>query len=190
MSDYPMPHGPVAVRTPHPSVIVGQAQSTAFASGKNLIVLHYGVLPDRCIKCNGVADAKPYKKRYYWHHPAWYLLILLALLLYAIVALCIRKDMKLVIPMCRQHRKQRMVNTLIWVGALVLGVVMFVAAAATESVALLLLGLILFLGGLIYGLVVSHLLVPRFMDDYLGKFTGAGPAYLASLPKWQGREPG
>jgi len=184
-----MPPDPAAF-SPYAEPGPGQYQPTAFAAGPNLIVLRNGILPNRCIKCNAVADAKPYNKRYYWHHSGWYLLILVALLLYAIVALCIRKDMKLVVPMCQQHRKKRLVNGLIWGGMVVFSVVLFIVGAVAESVALVLVALVLLLAGLIYGAIVSRLLTPRFMDDYVGKFTGAGPAYLVTLPRWQGREPG
>ena len=162
----------------HPGTQAGPQQPTAFAAGKHLIIMRNGRLPYRCVKCNAQADAKPITKRYYWHHPAWYLLIFVALLIYAVVALCIRKDMKLIIPMCKQHRQKRMINTLIWVGALLLSLVLLIAAIAAESGPMLLACLFFFLGGLIYGIVVSQLLKPQFMDDYVGKFSGANRDYL------------
>ena len=179
----PNPHQPMHPGM-QPGAQPGPPQPSAFAAGKHLIIYRNGLLPNRCVKCNAPADAKPYNKRYYWHHPAWYLLILVALLIYAVVALCIRKDMKLVIPMCRQHRQKRTINTFIWVGALLLSLVLLVAAIALESGVIGLAALFFLLGGVIYGAVVSQLLKPQFMDDYLGKFSGASPAYLRTLPKW------
>ncbi|HUY92595.1 MAG TPA: hypothetical protein VMV10_27900, partial [Pirellulales bacterium] len=40
------------------------------------------VLPDRCVKCNRPAGGGRLKRSLSWHHPAWFLLILISLWIY------------------------------------------------------------------------------------------------------------
>jgi len=60
--------------------------------------------PAVCIKCGRPADGERLKKTSSWH-PRWvYILILIALLIYIIVALVLRKSTTLHIPLCLTHR--------------------------------------------------------------------------------------
>ncbi len=88
--------------------------------GKQLVVELGAVFPDRCLKCN--APAEGFKKRFNvsWHHPALYLLVLLGLLIYVIVALVVRKTARLDIPLCPRHRALRRNLMLAGVGCVLL----------------------------------------------------------------------
>src|SRR5437899_10396300 len=69
-----------------------------------------------CEKCGQPATDKPVVKTFSWHHPALYLLIFFGVLVYVIVALIVRKTIRVGVPMCAQHKQRRcMWITLAWV---------------------------------------------------------------------------
>ncbi len=77
-------------------------------------------LPPPCVKCGAPANGKPVDKNFSWHHPALYLLILAGVLVYAIVAVIVRKSVRLRVPLCAQHAQRRsLAITLAWVIPLV-----------------------------------------------------------------------
>src|SRR4051812_44962371 len=57
-----------------------------WADGKVLVMTKSAELPDLCIKCGAPAEGYRLKRNLMWHPPAWYLLILFNLIIYAIVA--------------------------------------------------------------------------------------------------------
>lgn len=63
--------------------------------------------PERCVKCNAPADGGRVKQTLYWHKPIIYALILLGPLIYAIVALVVRKSFTAHVGLCKTHRKRR-----------------------------------------------------------------------------------
>ncbi|HZS27150.1 MAG TPA: hypothetical protein VFB76_07955 [Candidatus Angelobacter sp.] len=77
-------------------------------------------LPPPCIKCGDAATGKPVNKTFFWHHPAYYLLLLPGGLFYILVALIVRKRMRLTVPLCARHaQRRRLALTLAWVCPLV-----------------------------------------------------------------------
>jgi hypothetical protein len=61
---------------------------------------------DTCVKC-GRPAVKSLKRRLFWHSPGYYLLILLNLLLYLIVALIVRKQLRVTLGLCGIHSAVR-----------------------------------------------------------------------------------
>src|SRR5207249_3666533 len=109
-------------------------------------------LPDRCVRCNAPANGYKLKRQLYWHPSAYYLLILISLLIYVIVAVIIRKKALIHVGLCDQHRAQRKWTILgSWLAAL-LGVVLFVVGCIKSPIWIL-IGLVLLLGGMIFGAV-------------------------------------
>jgi hypothetical protein len=75
----------------------------AWTSGNLMIASHGAVLPPFCVKCGRPADPNSFCKKFSWH-PQWiYIFVLLALLLYVIIALAMSKRMTLQIPLCARH---------------------------------------------------------------------------------------
>src|SRR6185295_9400985 len=72
------------------------------------------VLPPACVKCGAPAEPPKKANAFYWHPQAYYLLILAGVLMYAIVAMIVRKRFELAVPMCAEHLKRR--RTLRWTG--------------------------------------------------------------------------
>jgi len=142
--------------------------------------------PDRCVRCNAPANGYRLKRQLYWHPPAYYLFILLNLLIYAVVALCVRKKAIVHIGLCEKHRSRRKVGIAVgWLGTLG-GVGMIVGGAVGESGILAVLGIVLLLGGLVWvGLTGARLSPAKITKDNIW-IKGASKAFLAELPEWLG----
>ncbi|MEM9416290.1 MAG: hypothetical protein AAGA29_12560 [Planctomycetota bacterium] len=180
----PTPQHPVApMNTPQGG---GQAPTAwVFRAGPQIVLVQGGNLPERCVKCNQPLHGKPINKTMYWHDPMWYLLILPGLLIYAIVAICIRKKVRVGISLCQQHKQQRLIWTLLTCLGLIGGVFLAAAGGVMESAAIAILGGALFLFGLVAAVVASSgALRPTFIDDRVARLKGAKEPFLESLPDW------
>ena len=168
-----------------PADLVGQA---LYCKGRLLVMHRLAVLPDRCVKSNQAAHGRRLRRKLYWHHPAVFLSLLLNLIIYVILAMCLRKTARIDIGLSDQwYRKRRrgiLIGWLLFLGGLAS---LFVAAAYTTSPNLpgvIFLGVILSLIGAFYGLFAARLVVAaRITDDYIW-LKGVHPDFLAELPPW------
>ena len=161
--------------------------------GMTLIVGRAARLPPLCIRC-GEPEAKSYSKTTYWH-PQWYFLLILfpGLLIYAIVALIVRKKSTYSCSLCVTHVKQkRNATLLVWLGIVLMFGAFALALAGgndafgrangeTAVLVGIVAGIVLLLTTLIYGMIRLPLLKPKFMDEHYAHYTGAGPNFLAPL---------
>ena len=157
----------------------GRSQGGVWQEGPILVATQNAVFPNRCVKCNDVATSK-LKRTYYWHAPAWYLLILLNILVYAVAALAVRKKAVFEIGLCERHRRRRTM------GLAMSGLIPFISiggcvmSGATEG--WMALGMISFLIALVCLVVANVLPRPIYIDEHLARLKGANSAYLAQLP--------
>ncbi len=151
--------------------------------GEILIVPVGRGLPERCIKCNAPAEMdKP--RTFVWHHPGWYLFILVAVLAYLIVGLMVRRKATIAVGLCEQHWRRRRRLQLFAGGCLV---------ASVASIALVLqwqqhpalgaIGLLLLLVSLALALLAGKTLTPTHIDKTEARFKGCGASFLDSLPE-------
>jgi hypothetical protein len=144
-------------------------------------------LPDRCVRCNAPANGDRLRRNLSWHPPAWYLLVLVSLWIYIIVALCIRHKATIHVGICVDHRAKRR-NGIIaaWVVFLA-GVIAIVIGANNESlVGLIALGPLMILASLIMGLVFSNIVTPKKIDPNYVWLKKVNPEYLAQFPSVPG----
>jgi hypothetical protein len=173
-------------------------QQEPYAEGNILVVPRGAALPANCIKC-GAAPQRWLQKKFYWHNPLLYLLILVGLLVYAIVALIVRKQVQLAVPLCEAHDSAR--KTKIWIGSiLLLGCIPLPVALGTylntDAAAGIasLLGIVMFFAGAIV-LSMAQVLRATYIGDDCAKFKGADQSFLARLkplasPAMAARAPG
>ena len=157
------------------------AEGGVWRDGNTLIMLKTTRLPDYCIKCGVAADGSHLTRKLSWHHPALYLLIFAGLLIYAIVALIVRKSARIDVSLCEDHiRKHR---TAVGVGWLVFlaGVAFIVFAIAQESGGSALFGIALVFASAIYSTFVKVVRVKK-IDDYYVWLLGIDEGILATLP--------
>ena len=149
--------------------------------GPKLIMRRTATLPQRCIHCNGRAD-RFLPRKLYWHAPVHYLWILVSLLLYAIVALIVRKRADVVIPLCHQHDKKRKTGIAVgWLGGLG-GFVLIIVGAVNDSAGLILFSVLAMLVSLIAGIAMARVVIPAKIDDRFVWLKKISPEYLNRLP--------
>ena len=162
------------------------ALALASRRGKDLIVPRAAQLPAMCVKC-GATATKPWRKKFYWHNPLLYIMILFpGLLIYAIVAIIVRKQMELNVPLCDGHhadrRRNLLIGTLMLIGCIPVGVIL--GAYVSETLGWV-TGPLMFHVSLVFFSMGSLGFGPKKIDDFGGEFRGACEAFLSQLPAQQ-----
>jgi hypothetical protein len=154
--------------------------------GNLLIMEKTATLPDLCVKC--AADARGYrlKRDLSWHPSLYYLLIIVCnILVYAIVALIVRKTARIYVGLCDHHRRRRLRGILIgWFAALG-GIAAIVAGSAYLDSGwgpLIGVGAGLILFGLVAGLLFGQVITAKKIDDRFVWMKGCGLEFLAQFP--------
>jgi hypothetical protein len=145
-----------------------------------------------CIKCGQPSDGIVWKKKYYWHHPAFALLVLVQIFLYVIVALIVRKSMTVHLYLCEEHRAKRNRSVMLaWLlslsalGGLIGGAIYAGNARSSDAWiggVIALVGFVLLIAALVVGFAFAPILKPKKIDKEYAWFKGAGHEYLAQLP--------
>jgi GYF domain 2 len=164
----------------------GGRSGGVWRDGKLMVATKGATLPDRCVKCNRPANGLRLTRKLYWHPPAYYLLICGGVLLYAIVALIVRKNTVLDFGICELHKNKRKRWLAITWSLVALAVVLFIAGAVADEGGIAAIGgLVLFLS-LIFGVLASQFVTPRKMEtDGLVWLKGVNAEYLQLLPAYQ-----
>ena len=158
---------------------------TIWRSKALLVMRKEASLPNRCIKCNA-PTAERLKRKLQWHHPALYLLILISILVYAVVAMVVRKTATVDVGLCKEHLESRRLSLIITLLLALVSIASFVAAVQFESGGLFLAAIGLVLAAVIYGIVTLRVVVPTKIDEHLVWLKGINPDYLQEFPEWQG----
>lgn len=134
-------------------------------------------LPPLCVKC-GAPPTAWLRRKYYWHTPWIYLVLLLNVLVFAIVAMIVRKWLHVNVPLCATHAAGRRKQLAVAWGLAAAGMVLpFVLIAVGLPAWLGFLMVVLVPVGVVVG-VRSNPLTPRRIDEAGGKFKGASAAFL------------
>lgn len=157
--------------------------SQVWREGDLVILTPSGDLPPRCVKCNADAEHPVKERTIYWHTPWLYVLILVSILIYLIVALIARKSARISPGLCSEHRRQR--NNVI-VGSLLaalcgIGLVVFGISNSNGGAGLM--GALVLLAAIIFGMVKGRLVYATRIDANRISLKGFGEAFLASLPR-------
>jgi hypothetical protein len=149
-----------------------------------LLMIRKGTeLPDRCVKCNGTAGGYRLKRTLSWHPSYWFLLVLVSPLIYIIVALCVRKTAKVAVGLCERHRSAR--RRAIAVGWLLsLAGIGLIVLSGYDIPFLNLAGIGVLVGGILFGIIRSQVLVPKRIDQNFVWLKKVSPEYLAALPRF------
>lgn len=155
----------------------------------NLMVMHkHAPLPDICLKSNLPATHR-LKRSLSWHHPALILLVLIGVLIYAIVALIVRKTATIQIPLTEEwfhRRRRRMIFAWsMFLSAMALiPIAAFYGEQADWAPVAVIAAILLMIGAAIYGLVACRLVSPNRMTDTYIWLKGVHPDYLDRLEPW------
>jgi hypothetical protein len=191
------PSGANSVPPPLPQQVIpyatpfgrGRELQGVWRDGNRLITTSQASLPPRCVKCNAEADGSFKFRTFWWHHPALALLILAGILIYAIVALIVRKKAVVEVGLCRRHQSRRVwLISLTWLmalGGLALMIGGPILAAEFRKDWLIGVGLPGGLVMLILSIIpgtLSRVMVPTKIDDRYAWFKGCGVEFLSQFP--------
>lgn len=153
-------------------------------SGKRMVMAEDAELPDRCVKTDQPADGEWADIRLQWHHPALYLVLLVNLIVYIIVAYLastrVIVHVGITLPVLASARRAR---RLTW--ALLLAGFALCTVAAVTSFPLLLWpgGALMVLSIPVFFLRGRLIWATRIEHGYVW-IAGVHPDYLARLPEW------
>jgi len=156
---------------------------TIWHSKSALVMAKRAPLPERCVKCNAPTRYK-LKRNLRWHHPALYISILGSLLLYVVLSLVLSKSATIHVGLCETHLAARKRDIIITCFLVLVSLAGFYFAAVTEDINLFFVGAIVFLGGVIYGVIQTRVVVPQKIDDRFVWLTGVNDNYLQQFPQW------
>lgn len=177
-----MQHNPYAPPQARVSAYLSDG-SGVWREGGLAVLTPSGELPPRGVKCNADAEQPIKERTVYWHTPWLYLLILISLLVYLIVALIARKRARVTPGLCSEHRRRR--NQLLigsWLGALT-GLGLLVIGIVESEVLIGLLGGLALLVAAIVGSAKGRIVYAVRIDTNRIALKGCGDAFLASLPR-------
>jgi len=161
--------------------------------GNLLVMEKEATLPNRCVKSNAPAS-RGLTRKLTWHHPAIYLVVLINIIVYAIVAMIVQKRATIVVGLSDEwFARRRRAITIGWTALVLSGLLGcggFMAAAINQEDGLAAIAavvtVVLGLSGIIYGMVGSRIVTPKRMTDTHIWLKGVHPEYLAELPEWDG----
>jgi hypothetical protein len=177
------------------SSVPAPAAPAIVRSGSKLIfpapLLNQAVdLPPLCVRCGAPAIDKPLKKTFYWHHRALYIL-LLSPIIYAIVAVIVRKSMKVNVPLCLQHARRRS-NAIIFAWLIpVIGIadIFILPKIGVDPGVIALITTACIITGLVIWAVVANPIRPTSIDKYYGEFSGFCEIFLQQFPQGSPQAP-
>ena len=180
-----------APQAPGPSFAYAPAAMAGgiWRSGNILVMHKMAQLPDVCVKSGQPATGRLVRKLQ-WFPPWIYWTILVALIVYAILAQVLSQRATISIGLCDEWFKKRRMRILTaWlIGLAGVGVffLSFFLLAAEMNWAgwLILVGIAMFFGGFIYGQYAARLVYPHKIDELYIYLKGVHPSMLAMFPEW------
>ena len=158
-----------------------------------LVLRRDGELPERCIRCNAAAITRR-KTSLQWHHPAWYLLLILPLI-YVIVAMIVRQRQKVYVGLCQRHRLRFLGGRLFTVAGvafwfmLSLNMGRFAVQLDENTVRLLPVAMaVLCLLWVLIARQLTHLISAKRIDQDYAWLNGCDKTFLDSLPEFPGMQ--
>ena len=164
-------------------VPAGTKTVNAWRDGKILVMRPGASLPHRCVKCNDDCDPPKKPIRVHWHHWTVYLLLLVAVLIYLIVGLLVRRQAMVPAGLCDKHRKRRRaVITL----TLLISTLGLVGGGMADGGAGLLIGILVALLAVFIGVPMSRIVSAQHISPEYVRIRGCGREFLESLPTFRG----
>ena len=150
-----------------------------------LVMTKDASLPDYCVKCDAPANGFRLQRRFSWHHPALYLLLVIAWLIYLILVMVLRKQATLYLGLCHEHyQKRRNLLAAGW-AAFALAFIAIVAGIASEYIGVAMLGVLAALVSAIWLVFVARVVNVKKIDDQFVWLSGLNENFLARFPPLQ-----
>jgi MFS family permease len=157
----------------------------AWRDQNTLVMTKDASLPDRCVKCNAPANGTRVKRKLSWHHPAIYLVILVAWIIYLVLAITLSKRATVFVGLCAEHYQRRRKLMIVGWVMLAIGLITPFLAFANDYPGVGVLGLLLFLASAIFLVMVARIVKVKKIDDRFVWLTGIDSNYLAQFTPLQ-----
>jgi hypothetical protein len=168
----------------NPEII--QSSGGIWRDGNQLVMYKGATLPDLCVHCNSPAGGRRLVRKLYWHSQWIYLLILVSLWIYIIVALIVRQKAVVAIGMCDRHYRRRLKSILAWWLITLACVALFWFGVTSKSPDVapwaIAASVIVFLGNLFFAVAITRPVAPAKIDDQYVWLKKIHPDYLAAFP--------
>jgi len=159
-----------------------EKSADVWRDGSLLVLRHGALLPMRCVKCNEDAGEPIKKRKLYWHHSGIYAIILINVVIYAVVAMIVRKSAVVYPGLCDEHlKRRRWVIGLSWLGVLV-GIAVMLGGLAQDRDLVGALGIVMLFITIVLGMILSRIVYPKRIDKEYVRLKGCGAEFLDSLP--------
>jgi hypothetical protein len=150
--------------------------------GSTLVMSKDASLPDHCVKCDAPANGFRLTRRLSWHHPALFLLLLLAWIVYLILALVLRKQATVLVGLCQEHfRRRKKLLAAGWI-MFAIGLITPVVGFSTDYPGMGLLGILLLLVSIVWLSIVTRVVTVKKIDDQFVWLNGINKNYLERFP--------
>lgn len=156
-------------------------QGQCWREGKLLVMWVGSSLPHRCVKCNEPA-VKPVKPRKIsWHHPGWYVLLLVYIVAYAIAARLASKRQTIAPGLCARHTSKRNLFNIASIGLFCAGLfLLFYGISDLNGIAIP-AGAVAVVLSIIISMTGTRIVYPSRITDDLIYLKGCGEPFLDSL---------
>jgi hypothetical protein len=162
-----------------PDVIRG-----AWRCGNRMVVSADAELPDRCVKTGRPADGEWADIRLRWHHPALYIVLLVNVIVYFIVAHFVSTSVIVRVGVIHDTlTSARCARRILWMLLLLAGGVSCFLAVAGVSLLWWLVAALMVLSALVFFPRGRLIWATRMEHSYVW-IAGVHPDYLALLPEW------
>jgi len=178
---------PAADITPPP--LVDEVPGTQlWRDGSRLVMDKTASLPARCIVCNAPATGQPLRRRLTWHPSAWYLLLLINILVYAIVSLIVRQTAVIHVGLCDTHRgRRRTWIAVAWTLVLAAVILPFILGGIADDDTMA-LGFVFAFTAIVVaaliGIFGARVVRATRIDATRLWLAGVSPELIAELPAW------
>jgi hypothetical protein len=186
--EIPPPAAPVGIVLedgyvmPPPPGLPPELTGGTWREGSTLVMSKDASLPDYCVKCDAPANGFRLKRNLSWHHPALFLLLLIAWLIYLILAMALRKRAIVYLGLCQEHYQKRRNLLIAGFIALVAAFALMFGALASDYPLAALLGLLGILASAIWLAFVARVVTVKKIDDRFVWLRGINENYLARFP--------
>jgi len=165
-----------------------EAGDGVWRQGPLVVMRRDAVLPDRCLKSNEPSAGR-LKRKLQWHHWTVYLALLVNVIVYIILATIISRRATIQIGLSQPWFARRRRTIVIAWTTFLTGLALTASglfAGPSWAPWLAIAGVLMMLGGAIYGLVAARLVAAKRIDRTHIWLKGACPEFLDALPAWPG----
>jgi hypothetical protein len=137
--------------------------------GNLVVAIKDATFPNRCIKCNEMAEPERITRKLSWHNPSlFFVLYLCGPLIYMIASAITSKKLTVHLPLCTKHKERRKMLTM--VGGVIVGLAILATIPAALSGGIEGFGFavgLLLVGAIIVGIGQALVRATKIENDYV-----------------------